>query len=144
MRHDILPDKGRTTMTSVSTIGTALSGLRASIARLEAMAANLANLNTFGPTPGFSPSAGSGEAPAPKAEEGANLTGFGSLTQSYPAGLEAASSSSGGDTAVSGNNSGEGSVEQITARLAYDANLEYIRAAEQAQQLAKSALDMKA
>lgn len=126
----------------MSAIGSALSGLQASMVRLNVTASNIANANTTGPVPGasaVSPSGGgsSGQAYQPLTTQQSETPGGGtaakavavapSFIPTYDPGSIHADPS--GMVAAPNVDVADQLVEQRTAMIAYEANLKVMQTA---------------
>lgn len=126
----------------MSAIGSALSGLQASMVRLNVTASNIANANTTGPVPGasaVSPSGGgsSGQAYRPLTTQQSETPGGGtaakavavapSFIPTYDPGSIHADPS--GMVAAPNVDVADQLVEQRTAMIAYEANLKVMQTA---------------
>jgi flagellar basal-body rod protein FlgC len=135
---------------------TALSGLMASMARLDASAANVANSETFGPVPTtppsqpLPPSPGAGPAVYQAVRTTQTTVAGGGVSTSYapvtPSYVEAYDPSApfadaGGMVAAPNVDLVTEQMEQIAARTAFEANLKVLKTADEMEQ---AMLDLKA
>ncbi len=123
----------------MSVIGTAYSGMQASMMRMQASASNIANANSTGPVPSSAPASSPPTAPAPASVQayqpigvqqgdvagGGTYIRFGAVTPGTVERHDPSSPHSNGDGMVAAPNvdlAGE-LVDQAAAKIAFEANL---------------------